>query len=197
MNNDRYRNFAELKRSEREEVDYRVVAVDRRSPVTVLAPHGGYIEPPTSRLALAIAGDTFNVFCFEGLSPDREHHDLHITSENFDEPVACGLVSRSEIVVALHGRLDRDDPHAVWLGGLDRALRDRIAAALRDVGIAALTEGHLFPGIGARNICNSGRRGMGVQLELPRTLRDVLVHDALHFNRFVQAVRLALPTTAK
>lgn len=192
MSSDRYRNFAELERGEQEGVDYRVVVVDRRSPVTVLAPHGGYIEPPTSRLALAIAGDTFNVCCFEGLSSEREHHELHVTSENFDEPVACGLVARSDIVIALHGRLDRDDPHAVWLGGLDLALRDRVAAMLRDVDIAAATEGHIFPGTGVHNICNRGRRGTGVQLELPRTLRDALVRNAQRFDDFVQAVRLAI-----
>lgn len=77
-------------------------------------------------------------------------------------------------------------------GGLDVPLRDRIAGALRDVNVPALTEGHIFPGAGPRNICNRGLRCMGVQLELPRALRDALAHDAQCFNRFVQAVRSAV-----
>ncbi|MDQ8730649.1 poly-gamma-glutamate hydrolase family protein [Bradyrhizobium sp. LHD-71] len=189
MTGDRYRSFAALKASEREGIDYRIVVVDRRAPVTVIAPHGGRIEPPTSRLALAIAGETCNAYCFEGLQPDREHHDLHITSDNFDEPIACELVARSDVVVAVHGRLDRDDPEAVWLGGLDVDLCNRVADALRRAGFGTLTEGHMFPGSGPRNICNCGLRRMGVQLELPRGLRDVLAREESDFERFVTAVR--------
>ena len=64
--------------------------------------------------------------------------------------------------------------------------------AAEDIDIPALTEGHILPGTGPRNICNRGLLGMGVQLELPRALRDALAHEAQRFNRFVQAVRSAV-----
>jgi phage replication-related protein YjqB (UPF0714/DUF867 family) len=120
---------------------------------------------------------------------DRDHHELHLTSHNFDEPIGCGIVARSRVVVALHGRLDRHDPQAVWLGGLDIALRDRIAAGLRHAGFQALTEGHMFPADQAANICNRGRSGKGVQLELPRGLRGGLAKSPELLGRFVQAMR--------
>jgi phage replication-related protein YjqB (UPF0714/DUF867 family) len=189
---DRYRSFAELRKCEREGVDYRIVAHDRRSPVAIIAPHGGYIEPPTSRLAHALAADAFNLYCFEGVEKDRDHHELHITSHNFDEPVGCGIVARSSVVVARHGRLDRHDPQSVWLGGLDTALRDRIAVGLRRAGFQALTEGHMFPADQAANICNKGCLGKGVQLELPRGLRDGLAKNPELFGRFVQTMRAEL-----
>jgi phage replication-related protein YjqB (UPF0714/DUF867 family) len=123
---------------------------------------------------------------------DRDHHELHITSHNFDEPTGSRIVTRSRVVIALHGRLDRDDPQAAWLGGLDTALRDRIAAALRRAGFQALTGGHLFPADQPANICNKGRSGRGVQLELPRGLRRGLEKDPVLFDRFVQALRAGL-----
>ena len=123
------------------------------------------------------------------MEKDRDHHELHITSHNFDEPIGCGIVARSRVVIALHGRRDRDHPQAAWLGGLDTALRDRIAAALRRAGFQAATAGHMFPADQPANICNKGRSGKGVQLELPRGLRGGLEKDPELLARFVQAMR--------
>jgi phage replication-related protein YjqB (UPF0714/DUF867 family) len=189
---DRYPSFAELRTAEREHVDYRIVAVDRGSTVTIIAPHGGRIEPPTSAVATLLAAETFNLYCFEGLQKDREHHELHITSHNFDEPQCCKLVGVSDIVVAFHGQLDRDRPNCVDIGGLDRILRDRMAYELGRDGFEARTEGHLFPATGAENICNRGRRGQGVQLELPRSLRDLLRTNPEIMAGFVEALRRAI-----
>jgi len=193
---DQYRSFAELQTAERELIDYRIVAIDRGSPVTIIAPHGGRIEPPTSRVATLLAAEVFNLYCFEGLRPDLEHHELHITSHNFDEPRCCALVGASDIVVALHGQQDRDRPHCVDIGGLDRVLRDRMAYELERDGFEARTEGHLFPATGGENICNRGRRGQGVQLELPRSLRDRLRTNAQAMAGFVEAMRRAIEANA-
>src|SRR5215470_16192528 len=100
---DRYRSYADLMANEREGIDYSIASLDRRSPVTIIAPHGGQIEPPTSELAIAIAADDYNAYCFEGLRRGRKHHELHVTSNSFDEPIGCELITRSDIVVALHG----------------------------------------------------------------------------------------------
>ena len=76
LNGDRYASYAELNIREREGIDYRVCVTNRQSPVAIVAPHGGKIERWTSELAVAIAGDTFSVYCFEGLRPQPRiaHH---------------------------------------------------------------------------------------------------------------------------
>src|ERR1019366_7404121 len=76
-----YPNFAALKQAEREGEDFDIVCRPRRSPVAVIAPHGGEIEPGTSEIAAAIAGDEFNLYCFEGCKPSG-NIGLHITSAN-------------------------------------------------------------------------------------------------------------------
>jgi phage replication-related protein YjqB (UPF0714/DUF867 family) len=186
---DTYRSFAELQAAERDGVDYRIVVLDRGSPISIIAPHGGYIEPPTSKIAALVAADTFNLYCFEDLRIGRQHHELHITSHNFDEPKCCALVAASDIVVALHGRLDRDEPRCVYVGGLDEELRRSVARKLRSAGFEARANDHIFPATGAENICNRGRRGKGIQLELPRTLRDYLAADASTMARFAGVLR--------
>src|SRR5258706_10595400 len=47
--------------------DFRIRRGKRESSVAIIAPHGGTIEPVTSRLAVATAGRSFSWYCFEGL----------------------------------------------------------------------------------------------------------------------------------
>src|ERR1700751_2371520 len=97
---DRYASFSALCEHEIEGVDYRIRMKDRSSRVAIIAPHGGFIEPATSEITVEIAAENFSLYCFEGLAANRLHHDLHITSGHFDEPMALSLVSKSQIVVA-------------------------------------------------------------------------------------------------
>ncbi|MFB2566878.1 poly-gamma-glutamate hydrolase family protein [Rhizobium sp. IMFF44] len=191
---DRYNSFSALREHETESVDYRIHIEDRSSNVAVIAPHGGFIEPATSEIALAIADERFSLYCFEGLDAARLHHELHVTSENFDEPIANGLVAKSPIVVVVHGRTDRDDPLTSWIGGLDTLLRDGIVRALRLNGFAtaARVKGEALAGTSAGNICNRGNRQAGVQLEIPRGVRDILMNDAEKMKRYASAIRGAI-----
>jgi phage replication-related protein YjqB (UPF0714/DUF867 family) len=189
---DRYRNFADLAAHEVEEIDYAVCCLARHSPVTVIAPHGGYIEPRTSEVARMIAAERCNLCCFEGLRAGRPHGDLHITSRHFDEPRCMNLVAGSELVVAVHGCLDRGDPDTTLVGGLDWTLRDAIGTALSHAGFDALTTAHRFPGTHPDNICNRGSRGAGCQLELPMSLRDRLGDDPALLALFSEAVASAI-----
>jgi phage replication-related protein YjqB (UPF0714/DUF867 family) len=120
------------------------------------------------------------------------HHELHITSNSFHEPIGCELIAKSDIVVALHGRRDREEPKSVWIGGLDGALRDGIASHLGRAGFWAVTEGHEFPALALANICNRGRRKKSVQLEIPQGLRTMLSRDPVVFNRFTNAIHLSI-----
>jgi phage replication-related protein YjqB (UPF0714/DUF867 family) len=189
---DRYRNFAELSAHEVEGVDYRIVEVVRPSRVLVLAPHGGRIEPTTSEIAAAIAGENHSLYCFEGLREGRPHGELHITSDRFDEPRARRLAAKARLVVAVHGRLNRDDPEATWLGGLDEALVAFAAGELLRAGFRSISEGHDLLGRSPANICNASLSGMGLQLELPRDLRDRLRDDAGMLESFAAAIRAAI-----
>lgn len=165
-----YRDFADLARWQRRGIDYEICAVERpASSVAVLAPHGGAIEDGTSEIATAIAGEDFNLYLLEGRRPSLNYRALHLTSHRFDEPECLRLLARCSRVVAVHG-CDGDDP-VVLLGGRDASLRDLLAAALRDDGIEAATDGHRFPATHPGNICNRGVAGRGVQLELPHRLR--------------------------
>ena len=163
---DKYQNFAELSRHERE---FQVLALDRGSEVTIIAPHGGRIEPNTSEVAALIAADRYNLFCFNGLKQE-DNRDLHLTSHKFDHPQALALVSTSRYVVAVHG-CTLSTP-MVYLGGLDIDLIEQISRQLSALGIAHESTVQRLRGTHQHNICNRGREHRGVQLELSRGVRD-------------------------
>lgn len=186
---DRYQRFADLAAGAREGTDYRIRLEDRGSPVVILAPHGGYIEPETERVAEAIAGQQMSFYAFETLEPGP-HGDFHITSHLFDEPRAVALVGGAQSSVAIHGRKD-DGTDTVWMGGRDTVLGAAIAAALHKAGFGA-ERNKTLPGVHVTNICNRTKTGKGVQLELSRALRRKLAerHDLL--DTFCTAVRQAV-----
>jgi phage replication-related protein YjqB (UPF0714/DUF867 family) len=163
--------YDELARRYREGVDYAVHVMSREpSRVAVLAPHGGRIEGRTSDIARLIAGDEHGLYLFEGLRTTGDNFDrLHLASHRFDEPRALALISSCDTVVAVHGYAAPGPD--VLLGGLNERLKGEVAQALAEIGISCSTEGHRFPGRHPRNICNRGRSGGGVQLELSEGLR--------------------------
>ncbi|WOI57471.1 poly-gamma-glutamate hydrolase family protein [Palleronia sp. LCG004] len=183
---DRYANFAELAAELERGTDYRIRSEDRGSPVVVIAPHGGTIEPVTAQIAEEIAGNDFSFYTFEALKAGA-HGDFHITSHRFDEPVALDLVGRAEITVAIHGRKD-DGTDTVWLGGRAALLRDRIGASLREAGFEAELN-TILPGTHETNICNRTRSRTGAQLELPRSLRRRLAEDRSDLRNFCSAIQ--------
>lgn len=186
---DLYSSYAELSASEREGRDYRIHSIDRDSPIVIVAPHGGRIEPGTLEIARLLAADDLSLYCFESLSARR----LHITSSRFDEPKAIALIEKSEIAVAVHGRADGGDARTIWMGGRHANIRDAVGAALERVGFRTSTDHHMqgkHPG----NICNRGRLRAGVQIELPRSLRNGFRSDASARGAFVAAVRSVIDT---
>jgi phage replication-related protein YjqB (UPF0714/DUF867 family) len=168
---DDFRCYDDLARHYVEGVDYAVQVISReRSPVAVLAPHGGRIEGRTSEIARLIAGDEHRLYLFEGLRTSGDNFDcLHLSSHRFDEPRALDLISCCDTVVAVHGYAASGPD--VLLGGLNERLKRRVAHAIAGIGLSCLSDGHRFPGRDPRNICNRGRSGEGVQLELSEDLR--------------------------
>ncbi len=189
---DKYPCFAELAAKERENSDYRISIEPRNSAIAIVAPHGGHIEPGTTEIAHRIAGNEFNFYSFMGIKKGGGNRDLHITSHRFDEPGCLELISHCDFVLAIHGRADHLDAVTVSIGGRDIALRRQIEASLREAGFAAQPDDGSYPASHPMNICNRGRRGMGAQLELPRSLRDRLASDIAQGTRFAAAVRSAM-----
>lgn len=136
--------------------------------------------------------DRYSLYCFEGLDRHRPHADLHLTSTRFDEPTAIALIARSHVAVAIHGYLASEPTAPILIGGLDTALIAAIARELAASGFAASTNDHRFPGKDPTNICNRTLRRAGVQLELPRHLRDSLGSDAATLRSFSAAVGRAI-----
>ena len=167
---DHYANFAELSASERADVDYAVRLWCREAARTVvLAPHGGGIEPGSSEVARKIAGGELSLAVFEGIK-SRGNSRLHVTSTNFDEPGCLELVRAAEYVVAIHG--EQGGRAVTFLGGRDAPLGECVRAALESCGFAVeVHEKAELRGVATANICNRGRRGQGIQLELASGLR--------------------------
>ncbi|ULB11847.1 poly-gamma-glutamate hydrolase family protein [Cereibacter azotoformans] len=188
MANDKYSSFEQLFAHEKYGIDYSIVVEDKGSDVLIMAPHGGKIEPGTSEIAFGIARADLSLYCFDGLRT-RPHGDLHITSHKYDEPQAIDAAERCEVVVAIHGRSDRDDPATVWLGGLDVLVLGEMENQLKLAGFSAEIRSGELGGAHPCNICNRGRSGRGVQLELPKSLRDELKRNPASLVAFSEAIR--------
>ena len=185
MAKDKYSGFDELKKSETLDEDYQLYICDAGSRVTIIAPHGGKIEPRTSDLAKRIARGNYNCYCFEGLK-EKNNACLHITSHHFDEPNATMILSRSKVVVTIHACTGTAG--LVHIGGLDKELGNLIARELKDRGVGVSDDHPRFQGSNPDNICNRGATGKGVQLEITRDLRD----DLKKVEMISEAVRSAL-----
>lgn len=193
---DKYRNFAELKGSETAAA-WGIVSQLRGTGVAIIAPHGGGIERGTSEVASAIAGEDLTFYAFEGRKT-QSNTDLHITSSNFDEPDGRATIQSANTVVAIHGAAGKTP--AVYVGGLDEELATVIGERLVQADFDAQKHPRL-QGASPDNICNRGKFGRGVQLELTMALRESFFQNmttagrqqqTAAFKSFVSAVRGAL-----
>lgn len=197
----RYRSYEELRNHEPEGKAFRVECCPTASPIVVMAPHGGNIEPGTSQIARAVAGEEHSFYSFDGIK-GVGCRDLHITSKCFDEPLGLELVARSETAVAIHGC--RGEEGVVYIGGRNQRLRSLVEEALEREGFLVRVNPR-YPGMSPTNICNRGRLGMGVQLEISLSLRQGMFRELSDnggngvtdlFHRFVHALKGALRTYA-
>jgi phage replication-related protein YjqB (UPF0714/DUF867 family) len=178
---DHYLNYRELALREAEGVDYRVIAVNRRSAISAMAIHGGKIEKGTSELARAIARDEFNLYLFEGIKPN-ENGTLHLTSENFDEPQALELVAKSQICVSIHGFKNAEHDVIYVGGGNDGLIQKLISAAAAAKLPIQFQIAPRLKGQSPRNIVNRCAVP-GLQLELSSRLRLRLFAEPELLNR--------------
>lgn len=182
-----YGSFGELSYYETEGRDYTIRTCQRNDAVLVMAPHGGNIEPGTTEVAEAIAGDDHSFYSFEGIKADG-NGALHVQSHLFDEPWATEVLKGADIVVTVHGHADRKDGF-VMVGGLNTRLKSEIEGELGRAGFQTREATQGLKAIDPANICNRGRSRMGVQLEISRPLRDSLRADGGRLREFADAIR--------
>jgi phage replication-related protein YjqB (UPF0714/DUF867 family) len=184
---DKYPNFESLVASETESA-FSVFLRRAGTSVAIVAPHGGGIEPGTSEIALALAGRDLSYYVFEGVKA-RGNGDLHITSTNFDDPRCLSLLDTANLVITVHGENSGDE--VAYIGGRDSAAVALLHRSLLSRGFKTLQ--HTNPGLQglhADNLCNKGRSGSGVQMELSRGLRKAFFSSLTRAGRRQPTPRL-------
>ena len=188
---DKYANFLQLEAAEPVGA-YRIEHVSRKTPLALIAPHAGKIEPGTSELCRAIAGGDRTYYLFEGCRPSN-NTQLHITSTRFDEPQGLSTAKSARVVVTIHGQAGVDE--FINVGGIEAAIGRVIIEGLRAEGYTASRHSKAaLQGLDPANICNQGYSGRGIQLEISRGLRDKLVACAVEMERFAATIRASLAT---
>ncbi|MDC4168309.1 poly-gamma-glutamate hydrolase family protein [Photobacterium damselae subsp. damselae] len=188
---DTYSSFDELSAHEVEGRDFTIIREKRDSNVLIMAPHGGKIEKWTSEIALALAGNNYSYYIFEGKKFQNNYKMLHITSTCFDEPKALEIASSSDYIVAIHGERNTEK-EIVYIGGMNKNLREEITRTLtQNEFLVEIHKSAHLQGTNINNICNRSKYN-GVQLELTYKLREKLHSSSEVMTRFTSAVREGL-----
>lgn len=188
---DKYANFQELSQHEKLDKDYKITVIDRSSPVTILAIHGGGIEPGTSELTRAIGAD-YNQYLFEAIKAEGDNFDLHITSHKFDEPQGLALATKSRLCLSLHGYA-KPGKKSFCLGGRNQKFAEIIKAELLKLGSDYEVEYpcKAYPGMHEKNIVNICQNA-GVQVEMSKELRQQLQSDPKALENVSEALKRAI-----
>jgi phage replication-related protein YjqB (UPF0714/DUF867 family) len=164
---------------------------------TVVAPHGGGIEPGTSELCVAIAGyhpatlvatggPPYDYWMLEGLR-STNNSELHVTTTHCDDAMALSLCGGARTALSLHGCTvaAANGMGEVLVGGRNTALRGLLIARLRDAGFDAVdaTSHPSLGGVAPENLTNRTLLGAGVQLEIITPVRDAMFTVNTHAQR--------------
>jgi phage replication-related protein YjqB (UPF0714/DUF867 family) len=195
-----HRHFTQLRQHAQEGRDYVILHRSGSSDILVMAPHGGGIEPGTGDIADAVAGQQHAFYCFKGIKK-QGNRVLHMTSNQFDEPLAMQMVAEATWILTIHGC--RDVKPVIWIGGRNLRQGDRIIDDLQAAGIPALRcDRPGLRGLHPDNLCNQGRDSAGVQLEISFGLRNMMFTDLRHrrlrchtplFHRMVDTLAFCIP----
>jgi phage replication-related protein YjqB (UPF0714/DUF867 family) len=149
-------------------------------PGCIFAPHGGGIEPGTEEIARALArasGASLYVLAGRRAAGNKA---LHVTSTAMRAGVSARLdraLARCRTAIAIHGHAQPGAPRAIYVSGRAAAAAGLISAALRGAlaGWDVIDDPARIPpglaGLSPENFVNRPAGG-GVQIELPRALRD-------------------------
>jgi len=168
---DLYASYTALAAAETEGVDYerRTVAVSGATWSSI-AIHGGGIEAGSGEVARSVGAGLMAHYEFAGIKPSN-NSDLHVTSTNFNEPIAQGIVTASARCLSLHGYTGTAGLSETSIGGLDTVMAGRVASALTRAGFRVITAAQEINGSDPLNICNTTTISAGVQVEMSNALR--------------------------
>lgn len=168
---DVYASYADLAAHEEEGIAYERRQVPSSATTWAsIAIHGGGIEPGSGEVSRAVGAGLMTHYEFAGLLRSGNSR-LHVTSTNFDEPIAQGIVASSSRTLSFHGYTGDGTP-VTAIGGLDTDLRDKLKAALVAAGFTVIDAPQEISGTNPDNIVNENKILAGVQLELSRALRE-------------------------
>jgi phage replication-related protein YjqB (UPF0714/DUF867 family) len=158
---------------------YRIRCLNRRARVTVISPHGGFIEAGTSAIARAVAGRSHNLFDFQGLL-QTDLHEMHVTATHFRDPELSKMLSNSDTAVAIHGMLSQGHK-TIYLGGLNKQLKSIIHEHLLQAAFQVDPDAPRWRGEHPKNVVNLACH-YGVQLEFS----DEFLADLFVAKRFLR-----------
>lgn len=206
--------------------DYKVEFEKGSGDVTVLAIHAGSIEPNTGKIAKKIAKDNkWTSYIFMGhiknqackaLVRDfsKPNFDvLHITSENFNDPVAIEAVRSRSKTISIHGHGQHHAPGSICVGGLNKDQRDEFISYVKS-NASSFKRYELNPidttqqntgncsenflrGVSPHNIVNKNSSDMGLQLELNSKMRKDLVKPGEEYKQLQQIFYSAVTQAMK
>lgn len=169
---DKYKSMTQLFQYNQENEDFSIELIDNSSPNLITAVHGGAIERGTTELAQLIARKGgFSFYTFKGCKRNK-NNELHVTSRHFDDPQLLQLVPGKKQVLSIHGCNGTNE--AIYLGGLDEALKAKLSQAFNDIGVTAAPAPRHISGMDKDNFVNQGETSQGVQLEITAALRKKL-----------------------
>lgn len=178
MSADRFSSLAALKEHLGKH-GYRIRCLNRRSQLTVISPHGGFIEAGTSAIARAVAARNHNLFDFQGLR-ETDVHEMHVTATHFRDPQLSRMLKTSIAAVAIHGMLVQGHK-TIYLGGLNKPLKALVQDQLTKAGFDVNADPPRWRGEHPKNVVNMACH-MGVQLELS----DEFLTDLFVSKRFLR-----------
>ncbi|WP_286946229.1 poly-gamma-glutamate hydrolase family protein [Acetobacterium sp. UBA5834] len=195
---DLYANYGELSAVKVQGTDYKIASRNTTSDLAIVAIHGGMIEPGTSELADAIAGSNYKFYGFYGIMKS-DNFSLHITSTNFDEPIARSLVQSSKKTLSVHGYSSSEK--LTYVSGLDTTMVNKVKESLTAAGYQVADPPGYLAGTSQANIANDNLNHAGVQIELSTGLRatffSALTSKGLQsktpeFSKYVNAIKAGL-----
>ena len=181
--------------------DYEIRIRDLGARVTISAIQGGRIEPLTSDLADAIAGQEHNLYDFCGIRTS-DNEQMRIPASRFDEVRLRTLMKRSHTAISIQGV--EGTKAVVHIGGRNRHLRDVLAARLNESGFDTSGPASAGAAHNPSRFYNLPKAG-GIQIELTKALRQSMIDRPLQdlqqqvdscrtdrFHVFTAAVRAGL-----
>ncbi|UCG13530.1 MAG: poly-gamma-glutamate hydrolase family protein [Deltaproteobacteria bacterium] len=144
----------------------------------LLALHGGRIEPGTEEIARFVSSRSrASLYVYSGQRPAR-NRDLHRPSQNMEIdswPLVLQFLSHVNTVISIHGH--GRNLSCAYVGGLNQRMVQRFIELLGPAlpGYEWISDPDCIPrairGCDPRNVVNLPP-ARGMQLELPRTLRQ-------------------------